>query len=62
MPPLPSREPSRATIGDLAAALAEMRDALVGASLMLNDLRFNVDVDDRECAEVQSQEQLKRLL
>jgi len=38
-----SQESTEATVSDLVVALNELRDTLVNASLMLQDIKFDLD-------------------
>ncbi len=50
-----------ATIGDLIAALIEMRDSLTRVSLVLQDHRFNLEANQRRLPVEQLKEVLEKL-
>lgn len=56
-----SQESTEATVSDLVVALNELRDTLVNASLMMQDLQFDFDSVLRSAAIEHSNELLDRV-
>ncbi|NMM13928.1 MAG: hypothetical protein HHJ17_10400 [Rhodoferax sp.] len=56
-----SHESTEATVSDLVVALNELRDTLINASLMLQDLQFELDSVMRSAAIEHSNELMERV-
>lgn len=56
-----SQESTEATVSDLVVALNELRDTLVNASLMMQDLQFELDSVLRSAAIEHSKELIEKV-
>lgn len=56
-----SQESTEATVSDLVVALNELRDALVNASLMMQDIKFELDSVLRSAAIEHSNELMEKV-
>jgi hypothetical protein len=56
-----SQESTEVTVSDLVVALNELRDALVNASLMMQDIKFELDSVLRSAAIEHSNELMEKV-